>query len=448
MTNKKGNVLILNADDAMLFTSRIALQSSHNKVVTESHPKRLESILEKEHFDVIVLDLNFSFGLTGGKESIKILKRIFSFYPEAQVLLTADYGETDVALEAIELGAKDYLVKPWSKEKLVTSVNLLFDLSQLQEKTKQSRTPALSSPITKAIEDVIFEGKSTIKKAFEKSLDQLGQHDNMLLLGEKGTTHEVIAKQIHALSQANGRFVSINLADYAQEEQVAFFSANSAPELESVSLVELADSGTLYLENIELISPQAQAILLDTLQFKHFRPAQGLQNTKIELRVIASSTQSLSALKNNEQLKADFLQLLHQRVIHIPSVRTRKDDLEKMIRHLLKSIGPRYAKSNFRLNETTLSALTAYDWPGNYRELVVVCERICQTAKGHLLTPGDFIPYNEGSADKGKELNMDELEKRAIQDAIRANDGNLTKAAQTLGLGRSTLDRKMTKYHL
>lgn len=448
MGAQQGKVLILNAEESLLFNSSLALRNNYEEIVTEYQPRHLENLLGKEHFDVIVLDVNFSFGLTGGKESIKILQRIFNFYPAAQVLVTADYSETDVALQAIELGAQDYLIKPWSKEKLLASVNLLYQIGQIKARNKRLKQAPQVNSLDHSIDQVFFEGRSKLKLAFEQSLQKIPSTNHVLLHGETGTEPHIIAKKIHESTGSKGRFIALDLADIAQEDHLKQLFGGDDSDEEKVSLVEMTNGGCLFLKNVECMSLNAQAKLLDILQFNEFKPEQGHRSSRIEVRFMVSSTYTLATLRKNEDCKQDLLQLLSQTVISIPTLRERMEDIEPMTRYLLKQYSKRYLRNAFRLNETTIEALRAYHWPGNYRELRLVTERAAQISKSHLLAPNDFLNIDQMAQDQEALLNMDALEKTAIQDAIKSCDGNLTQAAKTLGLGRSTLYRKMTKYKL
>lgn len=457
MSKIDAKILVLDDDQGVLYTSQMILKQYFNHVRTERDPKKLDSLLKETSYDVIVLDMNFSYGLTGGKEGIKLLKKVLSVDPEAHVLMNTAYGDIEIALEAMKEGAIDFLVKPWPKEKLLATVKSIYALAQTKKEVK----------LLKAGQQMVLQdqqklhhcvvGKSSKMKPIFDAIEYAADSDaNVLILGENGTGKELIAHEIHKRSQrANTNFVkaasgsiteSLSEIDLFGYVKGAFTDAKD----DKPGKLELANKGTLLLDEIHYLSLNVQAKLLTTLQFMQATRMGSDQVTQLDVRLISTSNISPAELIKHYSFRQDLLQRINTIEIHVPPLRERKEDIEPIARHFLKIYGKKYGKLKMRLNQTTVSKLISYSWPGNVLELQHAVERAVMMANSHLLAPEDFLipekpDQNIMTTDS---FNIEVMEKQAIQNSIRDAAGNLTKAAKALGFGRSTLYRKMEKYKL
>ncbi|NVJ46304.1 MAG: sigma-54-dependent Fis family transcriptional regulator [Cytophagia bacterium] len=457
MSKIDGKILVLDDDQGVLYTAKMILKQHFETVITEKDPLRLDFLLNQDKYDVIVLDMNFSYGLTSGKEGIKLLRKVLEKDPEAHVLMNTAYGEIDIAVEAMKEGAVDFLVKPWQKEKLLATVTAIYDLSQTR---KQLALAKASQKIVvkdqqKEFNDIISVSPS-MKPVFE-AIDKVAATDaNVLILGENGTGKELIARAIHNKSpRVDENFIKVDLGAISEtlfqselfgHVKGAFTDASETRP----GRFEMANKGTLFLDEIGNMSLSMQAKLLTAIQFKQVTRVGSNKAIPLDTRLICATNMPLYDMVVEKEFRQDLLYRINTVEIKLPPLRERVEDIEPLARHFLKLYGKKYKKERMRLNETTLTKLKAYSWPGNVRELQHAIERAIIMSSSHLLAPEDFLLVERPNQNiiTSDTFNMEDMEKQAIQNAIRNAEGNLTQAAKALGVGRSTLYRKMEKYKL
>lgn len=457
MDKVDGKILILDDDQGVLYTAKMILKQHFTQVVTEKDPLKLDFLLNQDKYDVIVLDMNFSYGLTSGKEGIKLLKRILAKDPQAHVLMNTAYGEVDIAVEAMKEGAVDFLVKPWQKEKLLATVQSIFSLSQTKKEVRELKTSQKIVVRDQQREfDDIISVSPAMKPVFD-AIDKVAVTDaNVLILGENGTGKELIARAIHNRSlRADENFIKVDLGAVSESlfESELFGHAKGAftdAKEDRPGRFEMANDGTLFLDEIGNLSLAMQAKLLTAIQFKQISRLGSNKVTSLDTRLICATNMPLYDMIIDNEFRQDLLYRINTVEIKLPPLRERIEDIEPIALHFLKMYGKKYRKERMRLNETTLNKLKRYSWPGNVRELQHAIERAVIMANSHLLAPEDFLLIERPTQNviASDNYNIEEMEKQAIQNAVRNAEGNLTKAAQALGLGRSTLYRKMSKYGL
>lgn len=457
MDKVDGKILVLDDDQGVLYTAKMILKQYFSQVVTEKDPLKLDFLLNQDKYDVIVLDMNFSYGLTSGKEGIKLLKRILEKDPEAHVLMNTAYGEVDIAVEAMKEGAVDFLVKPWQKEKLLATVQSIFSLSQTKKEVRELKTSQKIVVRDQQREfDDIISVSPAMKPVFD-AIDKVAVTDaNVLILGENGTGKELIARAIHNRSlRADENFIKVDLGAVSESlfESELFGHAKGAftdAKEDRPGRFEMANDGTLFLDEIGNLSLAMQAKLLTAIQFKQISRVGSNKVTSLDTRLICATNMPLYDMIVDNEFRQDLLYRINTVEIKLPPLRERMEDIEPIAVHFLKMYGKKYRKERMRLNETTLNKLKRYSWPGNVRELQHAIERAVIMANSHLLAPEDFLLIERPTQNviASDNYNIEEMEKQAIQNAVRNAEGNLTKAAQALGLGRSTLYRKMSKYGL
>jgi len=457
MAKSDGKVLILDDDQGVLYTAKMILKQHFETVIIEKDPAKLDFLLNQQKYDVIVLDMNFSYGLTSGKEGIKLLRRILKKDPNAHVLMNTAYGDIDIAVEAMKEGAVDFLVKPWPKEKLLASVQAIYKLTETEKEVAKLKA---SQKIIVKDQDRGFGkiiAKSPVMKPVFDVVDKVSKTDaNVLILGENGTGKELIARAIHnKSSRANENFIKVDLGAVAESlfDSELFGHVKGAftdAKEDRPGRFEMAHNGTLFLDEIGNLSLPLQAKLLTALQFKQIIRVGSNKIIPLDIRLICATNLPIYDMVAENEFRQDLLYRVNTVEVKLPPLRDRVEDITPLARHFLKIFGKKYHKERMRLNETTLSKLRAYQWPGNIRELQHAVERAVIMANSHLLAPEDFL-LRDHPAENNIALdsfNIEEMEKIAIQNAIRNAGGNLTQAAKQLGFGRSTLYRKMTKYGL
>ena len=457
MSKIDGKILVLDDDQGVLYTAKMILKQHFETVITEKDPLKLDFLLNQEKYDVIVLDMNFSYGLTSGKEGIKLLKRVLEKDPDAHVLMNTAYGDIDIAVEAMKEGAIDFLVKPWQKEKLLATVTSIYKLSQTKkqlENIKASQKIVINDQ-QREFDDIVSISPA-MRPVFE-AIDKVAATDaNVLILGENGTGKELVARAIHQKStRAQENFIKVDLGAISetlfQSELFGHMKgAFTDAKEDRPGRFEMANKGSLFLDEIGNLSLSMQAKLLTALQFKQITRLGSNKAINLDTRLICATNMPLYEMMDEHDFRQDLLYRINTVEIKLPPLRQRIEDIEPLARHFLKLYGRKYKKDRMRLNETTVNKLKAYSWPGNVRELQHAIERAIIMSSSHLLAPEDFllIERPQQNVIATDSYNMEDMEKQAIQNAIRNADGNLTQAAKALGVGRSTLYRKMEKYQL
>lgn len=450
----KGCVLIIDDDEDVLVTARMILRNKYEKVLTESSPKKLESLLKKETIDVIILDMNFKTGATSGNEGLFWLRKIRSINTEVKIIMNTAYGDIQLAVECMKDGATDFLVKPWEKEKLLTTVNNVFALRDSEKRIShlESHASQLNEDIEKDLGEMI--GKSPeIQKVFDVIRQIAATDANVLILGENGTGKELAARAIHKLSKRKSKpFIKADVGSLSENlfESELFGHIKGAftdARKDRSGRFLLADSGTLFLDEIGNINANQQSKLLSVLQNREVTPIGSDKALSIDIRLVSATNKSI----HNEVVSGDFRQDLLYRLntieLVLPPLRNRTSDIGLLANHFIQQYGQKYDKE-LSLASEAIKKLESYHWPGNIRELQHAVERAVIMAQSSVLEAENFMVKTTSTAQNNNSLKVEDIEQTAITKAIEKHNGNLSKAANELGIGRSTLYRKMEKYGL
>lgn len=450
MTNTSGKILILESDQSMLFTAKMTLKPHFLQVQTESNAQHLKRHLEETQFDVIVLDMNYSYGLSAGRESLKLLQQILEKDPRAHVLMTTAYGNVELASQALSLGAIDFLIKPCPNEKLLASVKAIYRLSQ------ESKTAKFSAAALKRLAKVEQPNhgfppfKSGAMKSLLKNAEALGQSgEDLLIEGPRGTDKETIARTVHLNSSRSEQpFIALDLREVKVQDQERILFGESAVKNEP-GFIEIASSGSIFLQAIEMLKPTLLFKLLTTIQFRQLVISKSEQPIPISTHFICSTSVPPAERPEKHPELADFILQAQLTRLHISALKDRPEDIEPLLRHYLKSLGEGLGHKKVKLSSETLAILLQQSWPINEMQLKNAAERALMVCSSSLLLSEDFGILPHFSTNLSTEnISMDDLEKIAIQKAIRFSEDNLTQAAKQLGIGRSTLYRKMSKFGL
>lgn len=456
MTKKKGTVLIIDDDEDVLHTAKVILKPHFSQVKTFNSPSSLPSFLEDNEVDVMVLDMNFSRGLTSGQEGLEWLKKIKQRDPGLHVLVNTAYGDIDIAVEAMKAGAVDFLTKPWEKEKLLSTVLSIFELSQSKKELNQlrSKTKILNQDLNRQFGNII--GHSKAMQNIFSAIDKIAVTDaDVLILGENGTGKELIARAIHQRSNRKKEsFIKVDLGAITESlfssELFGHMKGAFTDAKESrAGRFEIASGGSLFLDEIGNISAAMQAKLLTVLQQREIVRVGSNKPIPIDIRLICATNRDIYDMVAKNTFRQDLLYRINTVEINLPPLRERKEDIPLLADHYLKLYAGKYQKEQLQISQNTLDKLADYHWPGNIRELQHAIERAVIMSNTHKLLPSDFLLKNSGP-DRIKNLpdtlNIELLEKNAIETAIALARGNLTKASEELGIGRTTLYRKMRRY--
>lgn len=449
------NVLIVDDDTDVLLAAEVVLKRHFRTVATTDDPERLPDLLNGANIDVVLLDMNFSAGVTTGQEGIDWLKTVQRISPDTKIILMTAYGGVETAVKAIKEGASDFVVKPWDNDKLVATVASTMRFSQAARAVKslESKQRVLNEDAGRAGNII---GRSEAIQRVLASIDKVARTEaNVLILGENGTGKELVARAIHRMSnRAEQTFVHVDLgaiteslfeAELFGHKKGAFTDAKD----DRPGRFEIASGGTLFLDEIGNLSLQMQAKLLGALESRAVSRVGSDVPIDIDVRLICATNLSSADMHDRDQFRQDLLYRINTVEITVPPLRQRADDIRLLVAHYVDIFSKKYNKPGLEIGADTLERLGEYHWPGNVRELVHAVERAVIMTEGPVLGPPEFLVEKSSPAESGEvELNLEALEKKAIEQAIAKHGGNISRAAQDLGLGRTTLYRKMGRHGL
>jgi len=450
-----GKILFVDDDEDVLHTARLILKSHFEEIITLTEPDKITDLILEKNFDVIVLDMNFSFGQTSGKEGLFWLRKIKSLDPEAHVLMNTAYGDIQLAVEAMKEGAVDFLVKPWEPERLLATVQAVYKLSQATKENKNliQIKNALSSDLDHVFGELISKSKSMLP-VFE-TIEKVAATDaNVLILGENGTGKELVARSIHRKSlRANGVFINVDLGaipDSLFESELFGHKKGAYTDAmeDRIGRFEMADKGTLLLDEIGNLNLNLQSKLLAVIQNREVFKLGSSEASQIDIRLICATNSPIYQMMANEEFRQDLLYRINTVEINLPPLRKRTEDIPFLVNHFLFQYTKKYNKPKQKFTELAIRKMQLYDWPGNIRELQHLVERAVIMCNEHLIDENFVllnIPNEQHSVD---DFHIKNVEKEAITKALKAVNWNMTEAAKILGYGRSTLYRKMKKYEL
>ncbi|MCD6065754.1 MAG: sigma-54-dependent Fis family transcriptional regulator [Bacteroidetes bacterium] len=450
MDLKKIKVLVVDDDKDVLTAMSLLLKKEVAEVVTEKNPENLLTLLKKHAFDLVLLDMNFNASINTGNEGIFWLKRIRELKTDVSVIMITAYADIDLAVRSLKEGAADFIVKPWNNQSLIDSIKEILKKKGTNEKTVSSTD----------YESIGIIGKSEAMEDIFNKIEKIAPTDaNILILGENGTGKDLIAKAIHQKSlRGQKQFVKVDvgaLTDSLFESELfghkkgAFTDAREDRE----GRFEAANNGTLFLDEIGNIALQQQAKLLTVLQNRQVTRLGSNVQTAINIRLICATNVPLSELANENKFRKDLIYRINTVEIFIPPLRARREDVPVLSTHFLKFYGDKYFKTNLELSPKAMDKLIEYHYPGNVRELQYIIERAVIMADAELLQPNDllFSPLETGSkaiSEEDSETKLSAIEKQTILRVIEKNNGNITKAAKELGITRTALYRRLSKYEI
>ena len=454
MKKVKGKILVIDDDLDVLHTARIVLKPLFTDITTESNPQQIRYLVSHHPYDVILLDMNYTAGVTSGKEGLFWLKTIMEVVPHQQVVMITAYGDIKLAVEAMKAGATDFVVKPWENEKLQATVMSAFHHSQSRQEVADLKRERQSLKKLVSGSNPAIVGNSKPMQELFGMINKVAATDaSVLILGENGTGKELVAQAIHQGSQRSGEaFIKVDLgsipgnlfeSELFGHKKGAFTDARE----DRKGRFELAHKGTLFLDEIGNLPMELQAKLLTAIQSREITRVGENQPLSMDCRIIAATNGDIHQMVHDREFREDLLYRLNTVEVVIPSLRERADDIPLLAKHFLGTFTQKYRKPKLELTAEGAQYLSNYPWPGNVRELQHAIERAVIMAEKSVLTADDFLLDQKVKVPlTSNNLNLDEMEKVAIERAIQKNHGNISKAAKELGLGRTTIYRKLEKY--
>jgi two-component system, NtrC family, response regulator HydG len=463
-------ILIIDDHDSMREGLELLLRRKGNRTLAAESGARGLQLLEEQGADVVITDLKMAH-----MDGIEVLRAIREKHPDVEVLVMTAYGTIEKAVEAMKLGAADFLTKPFSSEEFAVKVerlvrsreekerlrrenrNLRVENTYLREGLGESEPPRYGEIV----------GESEVMRDVFRWIDRVSRSDSTVMIyGESGTGKELVARAIHASSpRADGPFVRVNcgaLTDSLLDSELFGHEkgAFTGAEKRRRGRFELADGGTLFLDEIATVAPATQVRLLRVLQERELERVGGEETVQVDVRIIAATNQPPRELLNGGGFREDLFYRLHVVPITLPPLRDRPDDIDPLARHFVEKLRDRTCSPVETLADGVLERLRAYSWPGNVRELENVLERALVLADGPCLELSDLPPLElpEGGAEEGSvgpaltsdgmDLNqvVEGMEERLLREALRQADGVKAEAARLLGLKPSALYYKLEKY--
>jgi DNA-binding NtrC family response regulator len=458
MNVKPGKILIVDDDDDILFSARLLLKQHYAIVRIEKNPEELAKILTDDHYNIILLDMNFSGDATSGSEGFKWLKKILEVEPNAVIILMTAFGNIEMAVKAIKEGATDFVLKPWQNEKLLATISSAMKLSEskLEIDNLLSRQRQLSSDLDSKFQDIIGVSEE-MKKIFATIQKVAITEANILILGENGTGKELIARAIHRQSNKEKEiFLNVDMGAISESlfESELFGYVKGAftdAKEDRAGRFEIASGGTLFLDEIGNLNFSLQSKLLSVLQNRQVTRLGSSIPRSIDIRLICATNLPIEELMSEKRFRQDLLYRINTVEINLPPLRKRIEDIPLLIEHYLQIYNKKYNKHVRGISKSALDKLENYFWPGNIRELEHTIERVIIMCESETLQPDDFyFPSidSKESYNEPENYHLEETEKLLIIKAVSKHGGNLTKAAKELGLTRASLYRRLEKYGL
>lgn len=453
MSLKKASILVIDDDTDVLTAVRLLLRTEVKEVVTEKSPEQLPFLLKKDNFDMVLLDMNFNASINTGNEGIYWLKRIKEIRPDVSVIMITAYGDIDLAVRSLKEGASDFVVKPWHNEKLLET------LANVLRNREQNKTVAPGTKTSAPSTNHKMIGESEVMNDIFYKIDKIAPTDaNILILGENGTGKDLIATAIHEQSlRADQPFIKVDVGALTESlfeselfghKKGAFTDARE----DRVGRFEAANGGTVFLDEIGNISLQQQAKLLTVLQSRQVTRLGSNQPFPIDIRLICATNIPLSELANESRFRKDLIYRINTVEITVPPLRKRKEDILLLARHFAKVYANKYLKPNIQFHASAMEKLQQYPFPGNVRELQYTIERAIIMTDGEVIEASDllFSPIESTITETQEDevLKLSTMEKNTIMRVIDKHNGNISKAAKELGLTRTALYRRLSKYDI
>ncbi len=423
---------------------------------TANSPEEVARLLSERSYDVALLDLNYARDTTSGEEGLDLLARIRAVYPTLPVVVMTAWGSVDGAVEAMRRGARDYVEKPWENPRILATLRAQVELGRmlrhsaaLESENQQLRKEGGPPPL-------VAESRSVTEVV---AILERVAHSNasVLITGEHGTGKEVLARHLHSWSdRASGPWVPVHaggLAEGIVESELfghvkgAFTDAKS----DRASYFEVADGGTLFLDEVGTMPASLQAKLLRVLQTGEFQRVGSSVTRHSDVRIVSATNADLHEVARRGGFREDLLYRLNTVEVRVPPLRERRKDIPVLAERFLRTHAARYHRDLVGFDPEAMRSLVQYSWPGNVRELEHTVERAVLLARERAIQSLDLNLHRdtrEFETRSLEELTLEAVERHLIRKALERHEGNVSRAAEALGLSRSALYRRLEKYGL
>ncbi len=452
-----GSCVVVDDDPDILVAARLALRGLFAGVATCTTPEEARRVVAEAAPDIVLLDANFARGATDAVEGLALLDDLLRADPALPVVMITAHAGIHVAVEAMKRGAADFVAKPWSNDRLIAAVRTAAALG-----ASRRATPSAPPPPLPVGDSGLIGGSPGMARVHALIARAAPTEANVLILGENGTGKELVARALHRQSRRAERpMVTIDLGAIAPEliDSELFGHVKGAftdARADRTGRIQAADGGTLFLDEIGNLPLHLQPKLLTALEQRRVTPVGSNRAVPVDIRVIAATNLSPADLRDPRQFRQDLLFRLNTVEIELPPLRERREDVGPLINHYLALNAERYGRPRPTLAPGTAEALAAADWPGNVRALRHAAERAVILGGEAPLTAADFgivaapaPAFDFGAVESDTvDLNLDRVERRLVEAALRKHGYNISAAASELGLSRAALYRRMEKHGL
>lgn len=453
VTSKAVPVRILVADDQadVREALRLLLKAEGYAIETVSNPGAALEAVRNGEFDIMLMDLNYQRDTTSGQEGIDLLRRIQDIDNHLPIIAMTAWGSVELAVEAMRRGASDFIQKPWENARLLSIIRNQVELYRAMRRAERLEA---ENSLLRAQNRPVFIAESKAMQPLLTLISRIGPSDaNVLITGEHGTGKEVVAQTLHALSPRSGRpMITVNTGGLPEGtfESELFGHVKGAftdARVDRVGRFELADKGTLFLDEIANVPLKQQAKLLRVLESGEMERVGSSRTHRVDVRVVSATNADLKLESAEGRFRSDLLFRLNTVELHIPPLRERKEDIPLLAAHFLKQYAQRYRKPVRAFETAAMQRMMEHPWPGNVRELDHAIERAVLISTTEKIEPGDLgLETDRASSARIEEMGLEEVECLLIKKALARHSGNISHAAEALGLSRSALYRRMQKY--
>jgi DNA-binding NtrC family response regulator len=454
-TDRRERPRILAADDQqhVLEALELLLRPQGYEVETAKSPALVREALASESYDAVLIDLNYTRDTTSGQEGLDLLSEIVGLDGSIPVIVMTAWANIELAVEAMRRGARDFIQKPWENERLIT---ILRSQVELRRALQRAERLAAQNRLLQAEGRPEFIAAAPAMHSVLESITRVGPSDaNVLITGEHGTGKEVVARTLHAISaRASRLMVSVNTGAVPEAlfESELFGHVKGAftdARFDRIGRFELADGGTIFLDEIGNVPLRQQAKLLRVLEAGEIERVGSSRAVRVNVRVVSATNADLRAACASGQFREDLLFRLNTVEIHVPALRERREDIPALAIHFLMRYASRYRRPIQGFDPAALQLLMQYAWPGNVRELEHTLERAVLMCRGSEIQRADLgLDMLRPQSQNLEELSLESVEAILIRKALQRCQGNVSQAAETLGLSRGALYRRMEKYGL
>ncbi|MDP2562589.1 sigma-54 dependent transcriptional regulator [Psychrobium sp. 1_MG-2023] len=458
MQQKK--ILVADDDINILASLQYVLSEEGFDITAVTTPEAAIDNVKQQNFDLVLLDMNFVQDTTSGREGLALVKDITALELSLPIIVMTGWATVDIAVEAMQAGARDFIQKPWHNERLISAIALQIDLATSAKKNQRlvQQNKLLTSQVLPSKRDGVI-ANSPVMQQLLASLDELAQSDmSILLTGDNGTGKSMLAAYVHSVSKrADNAFVAVNMGAIPESlfESEMFGHRKGAftdAKENRIGRFEMAEQGTLFLDELANIPLAQQAKLLRVLEEKQFEVVGASKSIDADVRVISATNCDLLTAIADKEFRQDLYYRLNTIELRVPSLNERKEDIVPLAQYFLQSFSNKYHRTCPALSRSAAQSLEQHSWPGNIRELSHLMERVLFTCKSGVIESSDLMlaPVVELHRDSldSPELTLDEIEKQALINRLKQCQGNATETAKSLGLSRSGYYRRLSKYGL